>query len=284
MPSGVWNDLAPLRELERELGGTFAIAHWYTSWSFAYDPVPVDDLLAHGRVPLVSWQSHGIPVADIAAGDYDDYVREWARSAAQADGEVYVRPFPEMNGDWTDWNGDPDALVVAWRRLARLFAEEGASNVRWVFSPNVSDEPRTAENMMERYYPGNDVVDVLALDGYNWGTTRDHTHWRSFDQVFAVGYERIAALGEQPVWIAEVASTEHGGSKGAWIEEMLSSTAFPRVEAIIWFNEDKETDWRIESSRGSLRAFQAWFDAEDPQEEPSLAIRGDSHLAAAAPR
>lgn len=283
VPSGVWNDLAALRQLERELGGTFAIAHWYTSWPHPYDPVPVDDLLAHGRVPLVTWQSHGIPVADIAAGSYDDYVREWARNAAQADGEVYVRPFPEMNGDWTDWNGDPEALVVAWRRIARLFTEEGATNVRWVFSPNVSDEPHLAENKMELYYPGHDVVDVLALDGYNWGTTRHHSRWTSFDDVFAAGYDRIAALGKQPVWIAEVASTEHGGNKGQWIEEMLTSVAFPRVEALIWFNEDKETDWRIESSHGSLRAFQAWFDAEGSPATPNSRVSSGSHRAAATP-
>lgn len=270
VPSGVWSDLAELKELESMVGGEFDVGHWYTSWDHPYDPVPVNDLLEHGRIPLVSWQSQGREVADIAAGRYDDYVREWARQAASAPGTLYVRPFPEMNGDWVPWHGDPDNLRLAWRRLVELFREEGAHNVRWVFSPNVTDEPRTAENRMENYYPGREYVDVLALDGYNWGDTRPYIGWRTFEEVFASGYGRVAALGPQPVWIAEVASTEHGGDKAAWIRDMLSSTRFGRLEAIIWFNENKETDWRIESSLASAEAFRQWFEWRDGRtaEEP----------------
>ncbi|MFA5552065.1 MAG: glycosyl hydrolase [Trueperaceae bacterium] len=268
VPTGFWSDLAAFKELEGTVGGEFDIGHWYTSWSHDYDPIPVNDLLQHGRIPLVSWQSQVPSVADIAAGLHDDYVRQWARQAAQAPGVLYVRPFPEMNGDWAPWYGDPENLKLAWRRLVTLFREEGASNVKWVFSPNVTDEPRTEVNRMENYYPGTEYVDVLALDGYNWGSTRPYIGWQSFDQVFAGGYERITALGPQPVWIPEVASTEHGGDKAAWITDMLSSTTFDRLEAIVWFNEDKETDWRIESSHASAEAFRQWFEWREWQEAP----------------
>ncbi len=278
VPTGVWSDLAALKELEGMVGGEFDVGHWYTSWNHPYDPVPVNDLLEHGRIPLVSWQSQDQSVADIAAGRYDEYVRGWARAAASAPGVLYVRPFPEMNGDWVPWHGDPENLKLAWRRLVRLFEEEDADNVRWVFSPNVTDEPRTAQNRLENYYPGSEYVDVLALDGYNWGATRPYIGWRSFDEVFAGGYERITALGPQPVWIAEVASTEHGGDKAEWVREMLSSTAFARLEAIVWFNENKETDWRIESSVASADAFREWFEWRDdhdvlpPGSEPTPAM------------
>ena len=264
VPSGVWNDLGPLRALEAEIGREFDIAHWYTSWDHAYDPVPVDDVLAHGRIPLISWQPHHQTVQDIAAGHHDDYVRTWARAAATANGTIYLRPFPEMNGNWTPWNGDPTALRAAWRHIHHLFQQEGATNVRWVFSPNVTDEPRTTTNQLENYYPGHDVVDILALDGYNWGDTRPHIGWRDFDTIFHTAYQRITQLGEQPIWITEVASAEAGGAKGAWIREMLGTRTFPRLRAIVWFNEDKETDWRLESSQASLEAFRSWFAAGVP--------------------
>ncbi len=275
VPAGVWNDLAPLRELEDRVGGAFGLAHWYTSWDFAYDPVPVDDVLAAGRIPLVTWQTHNESLGDIAAGAYDAYIREWARGVRAAAGTVYVRIFPEMNGDWASWNGDPEGLKRAWRHIVDLFAAEGAANVRWVFSPNVTDEPRTPENAMERYYPGDDYVDVLGLDGYNWGDAKPAIGWRSYEDVFQDGYARITRLGDQPLWLAEVASAEAGGDKAAWVDDMLSSTAFPRVEAIVWFNEDKETDWRMESSFRSLQAFRSYFrgrqDAESPPTQAALA-------------
>lgn len=254
---GVWQGMDPVLQLESDIGRRLDIVHWFTNWDNPYYPEMVEAASQGGRKPLISWQPNRQSVSGIAAGSYDDYIRAWAQGAATAPGLLYVRPFPEMNGNWTAWNGDPAALVVAWRRVAKLFTEEGATNVRWVFSPNVSDEPRTAENRMELYYPGHDVVDVLALDGYNWGEARPYIGWRSFESVFATGYDRITAVGEQPVWIAEFASSDEGGSKSEWVAEMFASTAFQRVEALIWFNEDKEADWRMNADANVLHAFRA---------------------------
>jgi len=254
-PAGVWNGLAPLRALEARVGRRFDVAHWFTSWDFGFDPIPVHDVLMTGRIPLISWQPTNHPVSAIAAGDHDDYVRSWARGVADAPGLVYIRPFPEMNGEWVSWNGDPATFRRAWRHVASIFAAEGASNVRWVFGPNVTDEPRSEANRMEHYYPGHDVVDVLALSGFNWGATRPSIGWRSFEQIFERGYARLTELGPQPVWLAEIASSDEGGDKAAWVRNMFASTAFPRLQAIIWFDEDKEADWRVASAPDVVAAF-----------------------------
>ena len=255
VPGAVWDELDGLEELEGALGRRFDLAHWFTSWDHAYDPVPVDAVLGSGRVPLITWQPHNQDVRDIAAGMYDDYLRTWAHGIRGAGGVVYLRPFPEMNGDWVPWNGDPEGLVAAWHHLTELFAREGVVNVRWVWSPNVTDEPRTEANRLERYYPGADQVDVLALSGYNWGGTRPHIGWRSFEEIVAQAYPRLAALGPQPVWVAETASSEVGGDKATWIRELFDTDRFARLEAVVWFNERKEADWRLESSPSSLAAF-----------------------------
>ena len=260
---GVWSGLEPVHALEASLGHTLDVVHWYASFDVAYESALTRDVVRGGRIPMISWQPFSQTVASIAAGDHDDYLRSWARGIRDAPGPVYLRPFPEMNGDWTPWNGDPDTLKTAWRRIATLFAHEHAHNVRWVFSPNVTDEPRTPENAMERYYPGDDVVDILALDGYNWGTKRDWSTWTPFQDVFRQGYDRIATLGPQPIWFAEIASAETGGDKAAWITDMFTTapTAFPRLEALIWFDEQKEADWRIASSPEVLAAFREALEA-----------------------
>jgi mannan endo-1,4-beta-mannosidase len=258
VPAAPWNDLVDLRRLEAELGRRFEVTHWFTSWHAPYEDVPVLTVLADGRLPLITWQPHDEPVAEIAGGAYDDYVRGWARGVSSAPGLVYLRPFPEMNGDWTPWNGDPDALKSAWRRIAAIFAEEGASNVRWVFGPNVTDEPRTLDNAMERYYPGDDVVDVLALSGYNWGSTRPYIGWRDFETIFRSGYDRLTTLGPHDVWLAEIASAEEGGDKAGWVRDMFAPSTrerFPRLSMVVWFDEDKEADWRIASSPDARAAF-----------------------------
>jgi len=252
---GIWRGIEPVLQLEADLGRRLDVVHWFTNWNQPYFPEMVALASTAGRKPLISWQPHEQSIADIAAGVYDQYILSWAEGVRTAGVVVYLRPFPEMNGDWVSWNGQPALFRAAWRRMAGIFELAGADNVKWVFSPNVTDTPRTEENRFEHYYPGPDVVDVLALDGYNWGTTREWTEWRSFEAVFRTGYDRIAALGDQGIWFAEMASSAEGGDKAAWVSDMLASTAFPRVEALIWFDEHKEADWRMVADDAVALAF-----------------------------
>ena len=59
--------------------------------------------------------------------------------------------------------------------------------------------------------------------------------------------------------IAEVASSEIGGSKATWITDALQTQLphnFPRVKAFVWSNRnDAGTDWVIESSPSAQGAF-----------------------------
>lgn len=254
---GVWQGMKPVHELESQIGQRLDVVHWFMNWDNDFYPELVADASANGRRPLISWQPHRQSLEDIASGKYDNYIVDWAEGVRDTETTVYLRPFPEMNGYWTPWSGNPTAFIAAWQRMADIFEREGADNVRWVWSPNVTDEPATEGNRMERYFPGTEYVDVLAVSGYNWGTVKSYTAWKSFDEIFAQPYARLTALGGQPIWISEIASTEHGGDKGDWIKGMLESTAFPQMEALVWFNEDKETDWRIDSSASTLQAMQS---------------------------
>jgi endoglucanase len=96
------------------------------------------------------------------------------------------------------------------------------------------------------------------MDGYNWGGVNGNG-WQSFSQVFQQTYTDITTLAPNtPLMIAETASAESNGNKADWITDALTvqlPTYFPQVRAIIWFDENKETDWRINSSLASQTAF-----------------------------
>lgn len=262
-PPAPWDGLGAIAEREQQLAHPVGIVHWFQSWDSGWQPGVVGDVVDSGRTPLITWEPAGIDLDGIAEGAYDDYLASWADGLAAVDAPVYLRPFPEMNGEWTEWNGDPDALVAAWRHVTGLFAERGADNVRWVWSPNETDEPRVADNRMERYWPGVDHVDVLGLSGFNWGG--DHpTGWRSFSEIFAEPVNRVRQLADLPVWLTEVASAESDGAKGAWIADMVASLSdFPAVGALVWFDENKERDWRIDSSSASFDSFQESLNGPD---------------------
>lgn len=258
---GVWGGDEPIIAAETKIGRQFDIVHWFMSWDHVWDPHLAEVAARNGRIPLISWEPIEADMSAVAAGAYDRYIASWAEGVKAFGSLVYLRPMPEMNGDWTPWNGDPDTFKRAWRRMVGIFEQVEADNVRWVWSPNVTDEPATQANRMENYYPGAEYVDVLALDGYNWGTARPWTLWLTFEEVFAQGYQRLEALGDQPIWFAEVATTEEGGDKATWIREMLVSTTFQRLGAIVWFHESKESDWRMDSSERALDAFREAFEA-----------------------
>lgn len=195
-----------------------------------------------------------IPFRKIISGAWDDKFRREARNAREFPGEMMIRFAQEMNGSWYGWSGKPAAFIAAWRHVISVFRREGATNVKWIWSPNIN-----RGYPFVRYFPGEAWVDYVGLDGYNWGTEGPGAdRWLSFSGVFLHSYEELTALSSRPVIISETASGEFGGSKATWIKRAFLHeipNRFPRVVAVIWFDYNKEEDWRVDSSRSSLNAF-----------------------------
>jgi hypothetical protein len=240
---------------------------WYQTWgsggASAFDHAMMERAADGGAMPMLTWVPDAAApfrLTDVSAGLHDTYLRGFARSAAAWGRPFLLRPMHEMNGDWHVWspgvNGNTAAdYIAAWRHLRRIFAEEGATNARWVWSPNTY-VARTRITLAS-VYPGDAHVDWVALDGYNNGTSKTWSSWRSFTEEFAASYDALGELTNKPVMIAEVATCEQGGDKAAWIRSALLveiPTRFPRLEALVWFHQDKECDWRLGSSSDSLAA------------------------------
>jgi hypothetical protein len=271
VPPSPENGMAALDQFQGSVGTRVDVVLWFQhwdGWGTDFNPDWVSAVAASGRLPLLTWEPWAPGSVDqpdfqlrrIANGAFDSYVRRWAEALAAYGKTVYLRPMHEMNGDWYPWSGvvngnTPADYVAAWRHLHDLFREEGAANVRWVWCAYARDVP--ASNRLEAYYPGSAYVDVLALDGYNWGATSGH-HWETFDQLFSRAYGRVAALGTQQVWITETASESAGGDKAAWVRDMFKAVPrYPRLHAIVWFNLLKERDWRATTPPGTAAAFAA---------------------------
>jgi beta-mannanase len=148
--------------------------------------------------------------------------------------------------------------VAAWRRVRERFDEVGAHNAIWVWCPYVHER---GSERFEPYYPGHDVVDVVGLDGYNWGRRRWWHRWRSFDAVFADSYAALRQLApDTPIVLPEIGCAEVGGDKAAWMRDAMLHAIperYPGIEAVIWFDHHRpeNPDWRIESSPAALAAW-----------------------------
>jgi beta-mannanase len=161
-----------------------------------------------------------------------------------------------MNGPWWAWgesvNGNqPGDFAKAWRHVHDIFSSVGANNATWVWCPVVDNAGQYTP--MAGLYPGDAYVDWTCLDGYNWNGP-----WLSFDQVFRSSYDTVMSIApSKPMVIGEVASTESGGSKAAWITDALTkmATSYPQIKAFLWSEFRDGMDWPIETSSSSQTAF-----------------------------
>lgn len=254
------------------LGATPKIEEVYQDWAHQGFWTPNMDAIANrGATPVISWEPEDYTqepnpqpnynYASIISGTYDSYIHQFARDAKAWKKHVYLKFAAEMNIDVYPWgvgntgSGNTSAqFVTMWRHVHDIFTAEGTANVIWVWCPNVIITPSAP---FPDVYPGDNYVDWVGLDGYNWGTLR--IGWQTFPEVFGDSYNALIALTSKPIIICEVASNESGGNKAQWITQSFLTdipTKFPLIRAVIWFDEIQETDWRYNSSAASLAAFQ----------------------------
>jgi hypothetical protein len=222
-----------------------------------------------GRIPLVTWQ--GADANSIASGSLDAVVHDRAARVRDFGAPIFVRFAAEMNGSWSPMNAsrtgnDPSRYVAAWRHVVDVFRQTGASNAVFVWCPNAIDDPVADWNHWTAYYPGDGYVDWVGIDGYNWGNPGPWSPWSSWESFGAIMrgiYDDYAA--RKPIMIAETSSVESAGdpsAKASWIADAGEWTkTHPAVAALVWFDTDKERDWRLDSSPQARAAY--WRLAND---------------------
>jgi hypothetical protein len=259
--------LSRITEIETGTGSPVGIVQWFQSFPQPLLAERARLVAASGRIPLITWQpgitGKGVnqptyTLASITNGAHDAYLRSFAQSLAAIKGPVWLRFAPEMNGDWLPWsegvNGNaPGSFVKAWKHVHDVVTAAGATNVVWMWCPNV---PYNGATPLPGLYPGDAYVDLVGLDGYNFGTTKP-TGWRGYHAIFDRGLAELRALTKREIVIAEIGSVEQGSSKADWVVNFLKAIdADSRVKAFVWFDiKDGIRDYRIASSTASARAF-----------------------------
>ncbi|WP_431932532.1 glycoside hydrolase family 26 protein [Micromonospora sp. RP3T] len=255
------------------------------SWASAtFDRALFDRIADRGMMPMLGWEpwdhavdeaarDTGLParqvdrlrstqpdyrLARITAGDFDDYLRSWAEGVRTLGYPIAIRFAHEMNGDWYPWseraNGNhPGDYVRAWRHVHDVFAAAGVTNVTWVWSPNARWDKTTAG--LTGLYPGDDYVDWVGVTGY-YGMGAFTKTYSSFDQIFGPTVAEIRAMTRKPLVVTETAAAESSGHKARWIRETFAALPrYPNLIGLIWFEVDKEQNWRIAGSPAAAAAF-----------------------------
>lgn len=168
----------------------------------------ISQALVPDQVPD-DWRERG------AAGEYDEYAKALATQLVSAGlGDSVIRLSHESNGLWTkDGLGPDPTRYDAWRQTWRRFAAAmrtvpGADfQFDWTINPGVRPIP------FDAYYPGDDAVDIIGVDVYDyWEDDRfgpappdQQTRWNiRFREPAGVGQlVEFAAEHDKPLSIPE---------------------------------------------------------------------------------
>jgi Glycosyl hydrolase family 26 len=235
-----------------------------------------------GTISMISWtpeiEGDDSWLDNFVSGQADPCFRRMAKALKGLKIPVLLRFAHEMNGNWYPWSGPTNGggkigerlYREAWIHAWKIFQQEGATNVRWVWCPDSGDTPGDGSQHWTGYYPGDKYVDWVCTDIYNfnvpqWGP------WVEFSQILGEKWMGSTVYADyarrKPFMIGETGSREDSvpGRKGKWFLNVRNAlkTKYPLVRAFVYFNtiwDDK--DWRIQTSASSLAGFRTL--ARDP--------------------
>jgi len=270
--------------IEQETGLSPQIVVFFLQWT-PLEKVIRDNFLEssletiwkRGAIPCLTWepmyykdgQEIMVPYRKILNGDYDTYITEVAHRIRLWGKPLMIRFAHEMNINRYHWGtvkedygpDSPDIYKKMFQYVVTRFRNEGARNVLWVYCPNAESIPNISYNKeatwntIQAYYPGDDFVDIIGMDGYNWGTSRMRekhgwqSRWQTFKEIFEPGYREVRRLSpHKPIFVFETASVHSGGDKLKWINDALATANEWKLHGIVWFQINKDNDWRIQSN------------------------------------
>lgn len=274
-----------LQSVTNEIGSRPGIVVFFLQWpsmtcqgSARFPGESLEAIWNMGAIPCLTWEpmhySEGrevmVTYQEILNGAYDPYLMEFAKQSASWKKPFMIRFAHEMNiarYHWGTKKGEygpesPHTYRRMFRYVVTIFQKAGAQNVLWIFCPNSESVPNTSYdpgaswNRIEDYYPGDRYVDVLGIDGYNWGTTQTRakngwdSQWKEFAAIFRPAWEKLRRFApDKPIFVFETASVNQGGDKGLWIKNAFKTARAWNLNGLVWFQVKKEYDWRINSGK-----------------------------------
>lgn len=202
--------------------------------------------LDRGTTLMVSWATGDN--RSITAGRHDEKIRAQARAIRKVRSPVLLRLRWEMdrpNLRATMWSGAD--YVAAWKHVRAIFAQEGATNVSWVWCP-------TAEGFIRGdapdFYPGDDQVDWTCVDVYAG------SDFRPIGELMGP-FLQWAAQRPKPIVVGEFGVARAWGSAGraAWLRDAERTfKANRQIKAVVYFESNPDGN----GPKQQFRLFDDW--------------------------
>ena len=158
--------------------------------------------------------------------------------------------------------GSVSQYLAAYRHVVDIFRSQNLTNVRYVWQMTAFSFTTSGSHAAIRYYPGDNYVDDVGEDPYNWGGCGPGGPWRDLSVAAdpALGF---AAAHNKLTVLAEFAS-QSGPQRAAWLASaqkwMVSNSS--HLQAAFYFDRPPTTPeghacvWSL-TSTADVAAFRA---------------------------
>jgi hypothetical protein len=202
-----------------------------------------------------------------AAGAYVQHARVLARNLVAAGlGNSIIRLSHEANGDWNpDSIGNTDAQYGLWAQFWRetVLAMRSVPGADFRFDWCINGRYRPIA--LDKWYPGDDVVDIIGIDAYDSGVPSGQPRWATiYDRPLGIhDVERFAAAHRKPLsipeWgVAPIGFQLSGGDDAAYVDGIASVVRNNNVAYQSYFSNHQ---WATQLATGpsSLAAYVRHF-------------------------
>ena len=172
----------------------------------------------------------------------DEYLHNLAQLLGETGRPIFLRYASEMNGNWTNYSGDPELYIEKWR-LVHDVMEKEAPNVIMVWT--VFTSPTST---MAAYYPGDAYVDWVGVNIYNvvYHNNDIEQYAADEDPLELLDYVYDTYSDKKPIQISEYGVTHYTVTDNAkYVDFAISKlerlykglkTDYPRVKSIFYFD------------------------------------------------
>jgi hypothetical protein len=242
-----------LAQREAQLGHVYNVQHAYSNGGFSSVPTAEP---GHLLAVTLSSGSKTDWVTMANAGQLD---AAYAAACDKITSPTFVMIWQEFNGHWmmtfpSNYKGGAGAFVKAWRRLALILRRN--PNIILCWAPNVYCQLSSSLIDPEQMYPGDDVVDWVAFDGYCHGS------YHSFDQIFGQAIADYGPHGRRhkhPFMVGETAA-QSSLAPDKYVtsihQSLTSGAAKGLVKGLLWFDNPWLPDgYNVDATASELSAY-----------------------------
>lgn len=222
----------------------------------------------HADNPLTGGHSWDVSRDDVVAailpgGEKHDLFIDWLDRAAAffnslitEEGTkvpVLFRPWHEHTGSWFWWGKDlcsVEEYTALWEMTRSHFDGAGVDNLLYAYSPDLQGP---GEIYMERY-PGDDLVDLLGLDGYHRNNEQGVEAYVASLDIILSFLTKEGAKRNKPIALTET------GLEAIPIADWWTSVLFPVLDrypvsyVMVWRNARERPDHYYAPYPGQLSA------------------------------